>query len=342
MGKLSTWLQKRLRSGRKSKKRSPDQLPILPPSRRPITPASIDTSTCLFFRLPYDIRSIILLMLFGERYLHVDIVRHEENWHWSSKVCDRNRVWRSRQPPMVGNAWNDTCLDTHSHTPTTLRRCNIGIMRFLLACRQAYTEGIHVLYSSNLISIRSEPLLLHLPQLIPANRLASITSLEIVIKAHGVVQDGKWSCDLDNLQPILKNIVTYFNHLRRFCLAFQVNSRCSRILGGPALPLLDNLYRSTQLREMKVELPWSEYQATRGPVLDHPRETPTKDWTGRSRWRCLDSEEPSIQYRYCERFPFPPLKVPMSDDSDEGVESAGYWLSEGDTGPHRGWVSCGI
>jgi hypothetical protein len=63
---------------------------------------------------------------------------------------------------------------------------SIGIMGFLRSCRQAYSEGIDVLYSSNTISIKSESLLRHLPQLIEPNRLGSITSLEVVITAARV------------------------------------------------------------------------------------------------------------------------------------------------------------
>lgn len=57
--------------------------------------------------------------------------------------------------------------------------------------------------------------------------------------------------------------------------------------------------------------------------------------------RCLDDEEPSLQHRYTARFPLPPLKVPVSDDINESVESTGYWLSEGDAGPMPVAFSCG-
>ncbi len=46
----------------------------------------------------------------------------------------------------------------------------------------SYTEGIEILYSSNTIHIRSIILLRHLPVLLPPQRLASITSLELRLK----------------------------------------------------------------------------------------------------------------------------------------------------------------
>jgi hypothetical protein len=40
-----------------------------------------------------------------------------------------------------------------------------------------------------------------------------------------------------------------------------------------------------------------------------------------------------VQSRAIERYPYPPLKLPILDDEDESVESMGYCLSEGDEGP---------
>jgi hypothetical protein len=209
-------------------------------------------------------------------------------------------------------------------------------MGFLLSCRQAYTEGIDVLYSASCISIQSQPLLLHLPMLIPLNRLASITSLEIIITAHRIEQDnGRPSFNLDHLKPILDNIVTHCHHIRSLCLSFMVASRGHEILDGPALPLVDAFYRSMHLRNMRVELPARAYwlACNYQSMDDHPREAPAKGPFERSLWRSLDGEEPRVQSRAIECYPYPPLKLPILDDEDESVESMGYCLSEGDEGP---------
>ena len=77
--------------------------------------------------------------------------------------------------------WSDPCMQwVYEREGKFPEEYKVGIMGFLLSCRQAYSEGIDVLYSHNCISIQSEPLLQHLPQLIAPHRLASITSLEIV------------------------------------------------------------------------------------------------------------------------------------------------------------------
>jgi hypothetical protein len=202
-----------------------------------------------------------------------------------------------------------------------------GMMGFLLSCRQAYTEGIDVLFSANCISIQSEPLLLHLPQLIPLNRLASITSLEIVVTAHGIKQDNDSLSfnNLDHLKPILDNIVTHCHHLRIFCLSFMVN--------GPVLSLVDTFYRSMRLRNMRVELPTQADWPPCNSTDDHPSEAPVDgSFIQRSLWRSLDNEEPTVQNRSMERYPYPPLKLPVLD-GDESVESIGYWLADGDKMP---------
>jgi hypothetical protein len=304
-------------------------------------PTSFDTPARLF-QLPYDIRSIILMMAFGERTFHVDIFREEEEqaWQWRGAICRRNYStlqWNMLRLPSMRNVryawvgpWNDPCLQG-----VYGRQCkgkfpeeyHVGIIGFLLSCRQAYTEGVDILYSANCINIQSEPLLLHLPQLILPNRLASITSLEIVITAHYIKQDNdRPSFNLPHLKPILDNIVTHCHHLRILWLAFMGNETLT------ALPLVDAFYRSKRLRNMRVELParvyWLACNFESKNNYAHPREAPARGPLEKSPWRSLDNEEPIVQIRSMERYPYPPLKLPVLDE-DESVESAGYWLTEG-------------
>jgi hypothetical protein len=340
MAKLSAWMKKHLaiRTGRE--KLSAAQPPFLSSTRRPVTPKSFDTATCLFFQLPYDIRILIVLMAFGRRTMHLDVLYEEGIWRWRGGVCYRHHP---RLPPSLRYGWSSPRADGCTHTlegrkreSNTLHSHDIGIMGFLLSCKKAYSEGIDVLYSANCISIMTEPLLLGLPKFILHDRLASITSLEIMVRAHLIKQaDGESSWRLDHLGPILENIARHCRHLRRFCLCFTVRQRHGHdLLDGPALPLVDAFWRSTRLRRMRVELPYRDYCAAKtSDSGDHPRETPKKGPFSSSRWRSLDSEEPEIQYRSIERFPFPPLRLPVLDGKDEDQESAGYWLSENGVGP---------
>jgi hypothetical protein len=209
----------------------------------------------------------------------------------------------------------------------------LGITGFLLSCKQGYAEGVHMLYSVKYIHISSQPLLLHLPQLVPTVRLDSITALEIVVKADRIEQDnGSPSFSFDHLEPILDNIRKHCRHLRSLYLSFLTVSVGCRNLDGPSLAIIDAFYFSTRLRDLRVELPQDTYWkiSTGGQVLEHPREAPIAGPSGKSKWRALDEVEPSVQWRSVERYPYPPLKMPLREDGDESVEGAGYWLLNGD------------
>jgi hypothetical protein len=237
-------------------------------------------------------------------------------------------------------AWADGCmkeLDVCERKGQILEGYDVDIMGFLLSCRHAYTEGIDVLYSTNCISIQSEPLLLHLPQLIPHNRLASITSLEMVIKAHRIEQDNdRPSFELGHMKLVLDNIVTHCHHLRSLRLSFVVHSYGHEILDGQRCPGSMRSGGPCNLRNMRIELPTRDYfpawDAELQPMVDHPCEAPTKGPFDRSLWRSLYSKEPRVQFRAIERYPYPPFKLPVLEKGDESVESAGYWLCQGDEG----------
>jgi len=291
---------------------------------------------------------MILSIAFGGSTLHMDLARQDEAWQWRGLVCYQYDYGSQLPSPLdpwsSPHVWNDACLQYERQRK--FPKDNVGIMGFLLSCKQAYTEGIDFLYSANCINIQSEILLLNLPRLIPTNRLTSMTSLQIVIRAHWIEQGNEGPfLNLGHLRPILDNIITHCHSLRSFCLAFLGASdkygRKYEILHGPALPMLDAFYRSKRLRDMRVELPAEAFkQVNTWKSIDHPREAPAKEWNKRSLWRCLDGEEPTVQYRSHERYPHPPLRLPLQDGEDDTVESDGYWFREGDEGPVRQYVDC--
>lgn len=337
MAKFSAWVKKHLRSKPSPQKQVQPkaQLPFLPQQRRPITPASLDTPTCLLFKLPYDIRSIILLMAFGDRTLHADIVLQDNSWQWRGAVCYRNMYNRLPCPRYTWcGPWNDPCLQwVYAREGTFPEGYNVGIMGFLQSCRQAYREGIDVLYSANCINMQSEQLLLHLPQLIPPSCLACITSLEVVVTAHRIEHGSTGATFvLNHLKPILDNIVAHCGRLRSLCLSFMVNTRIYEIHDGPALALVDAFYRSMRLRDMRLELPTRNYArldvCDPESLADQPARAPFL----RLLWRSLDGEVPEVQRRAIQRYPYPPPKLLMSEGEDGGVESAGYWICEGEEG----------
>lgn len=67
MPRLKAWVKKHLQSKTTIQKHPKDQLPFLSTSRRSVTPTVFDAPTSPFFQLPYDIRSLIVLMALGNR-----------------------------------------------------------------------------------------------------------------------------------------------------------------------------------------------------------------------------------------------------------------------------------
>ncbi|KAF1933350.1 uncharacterized protein M421DRAFT_88583 [Didymella exigua CBS 183.55] len=221
-------------------------------------------------------------------------------------------VVSSRSGDEVNNwlgSWNDSCIDEVERCRRTQgisNAHNIDAIGFLLSCKQTYTEGIDFLYSANCINIRTESLLLHLPKLIRHNRLASITSLEVIIEAHRVEKEQ---------ENTMVSFIFWQHHGHD-------------LLDGPALPLVDAFWRSTKLRDMRVELPSRDYWVlnTSGAVIDYQQEAPTRYPSTRLDWKSLDGEEPKVERRSPECYPYPPLRMPVRNEENDSKESSGYWL----------------
>ncbi|KAH6702719.1 hypothetical protein EV126DRAFT_419017 [Verticillium dahliae] len=369
MARLIAWIKKHLGKGPVSNKQSAGNPPFLPTPRRPLTPAGFESpntngvgiqrqpSQCLFFtKVPDDCRHMILTTAFGGRVLHMDLIfdispspklmkagqtsiSRQKVWQYRGAVCNRPNWILPETGPVLRfswtGLWNDGCMTRiYEGKQLPFDAEKIDIMGFLLSCRQAYTEGIHILYSSNVICIRSKPLLLHLPKLMPSERLASIVSLEITVEPEWTLgEDGILRHDFNKIKPILDNIAQQCHQLRSLCISIFVGCQGDMIIGGPALPMMDDFYRAmhAQLRDMRVEVPYPTYRAcTVTPCSNsHPLEAPDNQRTWKSKWRALDGEEAINQFRSLENFPKPPLRLPITHDGDERSLSAGYWLTDG-------------
>jgi hypothetical protein len=327
MARLKAWVKKYLQ------KHPKEQLQLLSTSRRPVTPTVFDIPTSPFFQLPYDIRSLIVLMAFGNRDLHVDLELGERGWRWRGALCDSGSRNPSEGPfkgHPYGDLWRDQCVSVSRRNGG---HYNPGVTGFLLSCRQAYAEGIHVIWSTNITLISSEPLL-HLPSLIAPARLSSLTSLEIRLNPRPIQPNNGSSGMLDHLQPILSNIEKHCPQLLSFVLSFYLAKVTEHIASGPALPSIDAFYRSMRLRYMRVEVPYitlSNLKRNRLPYQQHPHEKPADGRRMRiTSWRALDGDEPRVEERSYERYPGPPLRLPRSENEDMFLESKGYWLVMGE------------
>ncbi|KAJ6445139.1 RES domain-containing protein [Purpureocillium lavendulum] len=173
-----------------------------------------------FQRLPAELRRQILIEAFGGQTVHMDLLYDSavsertsggeighcgmpiwdmkdaqeprvsegagKQWIWRSSVCHRNpptsgppghRVQPSQDLCRFGAVGKGMCQLWPGGYPA---KCFIGAMGWLLTCRQAYIEGIEVLYSTNTIHTASKEVLCHIDRfLLPQRRLA-ITSVELL------------------------------------------------------------------------------------------------------------------------------------------------------------------
>lgn len=276
MAKLSAWLKTHLRHDPKSPKCHKDQLPFLPTPRRPITPTSFYTATNPFFKLPYDICALILSIAFG-RTFHIDLELQEQKWQWRGANCSRDQDgWPCKGYPRA-ELWNDGCLKSAHSKSRNGYYYRPGIMGFLLSCKQAYAEGIHLLYATSRIFISSQSLLLHLGRLIPAVRLASITSLEVLLSVHDNPNgQHEPSFTLNNMATILSNIKTACPNLLSFAISFYLYSHDEHLLTGPTIPSLDAFYNSMQLRSMRIEVPHVTWRRLRHAMEEYQQHPPSR------------------------------------------------------------------
>ncbi|KAM0350173.1 hypothetical protein ACHAPU_003338 [Fusarium lateritium] len=168
-------------------------------------------------------------------------------WQWGGCVCHRNpsplfsryddkRVGKFEEPGGDGclTGFSFRCIEysitVDKDDPTKFGNkkkrpelCLIGALGWLQACRLAYVEGVHVLYSSNIIQISSKPLLYNISTLVVPHRLSAISSLEIVWTLNTRQHLGKAYPRLDELNQILTILGDSFPHLRSLSLGLNVN-----------------------------------------------------------------------------------------------------------------------
>ncbi|ROW12667.1 hypothetical protein VMCG_00396 [Cytospora schulzeri] len=132
------------------------------------------------------------------------LVRNKERpkcWQWFGCVCHRRQefdedealegtVMPKKTTPDRDVCWDNGCLCVcESWSPERqAAECSVGPFGWLLACRQAYADGIDILYSANVLHLTGfsngsrcdHEMIRNLPRLVLPQRLASIRSLELV------------------------------------------------------------------------------------------------------------------------------------------------------------------
>ncbi|CAG9974785.1 unnamed protein product [Clonostachys byssicola] len=166
----------------------------------------------LFTHIPAEIRRQILIHAFGGRIIHLDLdFEHRQSGigelKWSSCVCHsskpglphklryeddflkpqhRIRIAEKRNPldcpGILDKSLSQPCPSSYE--------CKVGASGWLLSCRQAYAEGIEVLYHTNTIHIDSEILSGGIQDILPPEKLNLITSLEMTMNSHDADMDS--------------------------------------------------------------------------------------------------------------------------------------------------------
>ncbi|CAG9982001.1 unnamed protein product [Clonostachys byssicola] len=158
-----------------------------------------------------------------------------KRWIWRSSDCHRNPPWDRRSDEhnkykdRAVNASEDRCrlggVEGHfcqlwpGERP---HKCFVGAMGWLLSCRQAYCEGVDVLYGTNTIHTASKQMLLHLDKLLLPQRLSTIRSVELVWHFKPYALDTVEVGPLDDLRTfytLLKAVPTTFPNLTSFYMA---------------------------------------------------------------------------------------------------------------------------
>lgn len=280
--------------------------------------------------------------------------RGNKTWRWGSTVCHRdiprknNRMMRYKTGP-----WDDSCMEGGPTWGCTYHEgqppysCRLLAMGFVLSCKQAYAEGIDIIYGTNCISILSQPMLLHLPKLLLPQRLANIRSMELLVKGYNNTEEFRGTvANLTRLAPALNNISIHCRNLHSLFLSLEIPeySDIDELMAGPMLPTIDAFYLSMDLREMVLEVPEHIYNSIRDRAVSvepfHPLE-PKQPEKGVYLWWCpwrslegVGSEgrrkpKPEIQVRTIGNYPRPPLQLPTPENTDKCIPSAGYWFKDG-------------
>ncbi|KAF5618384.1 hypothetical protein F52700_12333 [Fusarium sp. NRRL 52700] len=304
-----------------------------------------------WFKIPANLRRDILRLAFGDRRLHMhlafdparrtvedprDLEAYELGdpgdpdapglrrnlWSWSGCICARK--YDPELGPMTRGGlnpgpWIDRCCD-----PVNVPKPppeNIGIMGWLLSCRQNYAEAIDLLYSTNTIILSGEATITELPSLIPHHHLAKMTSLEIKapITKDNVLEDQ------DNVFEDVINLIlpARFSRLKRLYVAMEW---CGAAIYHPepeeVITSCDTLAREIKDCSFAIPMEWLS-RISRGQICEA---TTGQQVTYSQFWRTLGNDDgyegglDVIQLPYVDSYPKPPYHLESP--------GAGYWILE--------------
>ncbi|EWG45115.1 hypothetical protein FVEG_06037 [Fusarium verticillioides 7600] len=141
---------------------------------------------------------------------------------YDPQPCDDECVygWNGR------NGFKPQCEHWPGDDP---EKCLIGAMAWLLSCKQAYREGIHVLYATNTFHTASKSMIMNMHDFFQQQRLNSITSVEIIWEcAPWILPDIEDHSrfvpplsDMESFRQFLKAIPNIFPNIKKLYVSLQ-------------------------------------------------------------------------------------------------------------------------
>ncbi|KAI1453527.1 hypothetical protein F4805DRAFT_461629 [Annulohypoxylon moriforme] len=266
----------------------------------------------------------------GPRKFHKRDTARPKAWRWFSCVCHRDFEWCVRERArgsketavLMAEPHYDTCLvGTAAYCDSwrgeTPGKCFVGVMGWLLACRQAYVEGIDVLYSTNSFHISNSDMMYTLPNLLRAQHRAMIKSVELIWRLSPESRES----GLSELDALLQKVPEAFPHLKSLYLYpagiwnLPVSPPDDRMVefGTDILELIDGMVEKfgSQLQVCDVTIPFRKFHSNwvsgigKGYKYEHSGPTRLSSRI----WR--------------------PLAPVQQDNESGGPVESGYWIREG-------------
>ncbi|KAK8139612.1 hypothetical protein PG984_000735 [Apiospora sp. TS-2023a] len=267
--------------------------------------------------------------------------RQPREWTWWSCVCHRNFPWRDAHLSPLGDREfvepaKDSCRRKFrgrfnhlcEYYPGTVpSKCFIGVLPWLLTCRQAYIEGIDILYATNQLHVGHAGIFINLPRFLTPDRLHMIRDMELswslCLSSSGADREWTVGADEDQFEDVYDRLIM-LSHIPRVLPNLQYLHLSLIDAGwafpnGPDFPLCGpELYDATErvlrsidtmvvmqlarLRECRVSLPTALYW-TRVSLEKHEHDIWSSQATTEALrlWRTIDltaaSTKPTAERR---------------------------------------------
>ena len=260
-----------------------------------------------------------------------------QDWNWRSSVCHSgcfdHRYWAMEAPPR-GPAplqREDDCLvgdascDFFTDIPPP-EGCFVGILGWLLTCRQAYLEGADVLYATNTIRLHGTHIFYNLPKLISQPRLDEISTVSLFWDRGqpgfcGTYRIPQEFIGLEGLETLVHMLPASLPGVRRLHLSLfgfwwqdlQLRARGKRseemfrATEDLLQTILTGLVKLPSLADCRISLPFSIYQ----PWVEEAMDTTTA------------SGDVAVQTLWRE------LPRGIGSSGQTGASITGYWVHSG-------------